>query len=184
MAAKSEAIPSERGDRLRVVLVELKPGENLGAHARNGVFVEARLGEGEPHQIEHLVLVGGQRLQIAEHHVAPGVEVHAHGEALSLLLEGQRVEIAGALVHHRRNEISEPLLARIVLGGAAAKGEAHGDQRIGVAFDEPGLDPAGTRDALNLHVISLGCLGGGEDEESGGEPHEPGSKRRSGTGHG
>ena len=61
------------------------------------------------------------------------------------------VELAGALVHHPRDEISEAVLALGVLRGAAAEGKAHGDQRVGVALDEPGLDAAGARDVLDVH---------------------------------
>jgi hypothetical protein len=68
------------------------------------------------------------------------------------------------------------------LGGAAAKGKAHGDQRIGVAFDEPGLDPAGARDALNFHIASLGYLGRGKEEQSRAKPQQ--STPSPPTGHG
>ena len=53
--------------------------------------------------------------------------------------------LAGAFVHHAGHEIGEALPVARVLCGAAAEGEAHGDQGIGVALDEPGLDAAGTR---------------------------------------
>ena len=94
------------------------------------------------------VPVRGQHLHIAEHHVAAGVEVDAHGERLQALLEGDGVELAGALVHHAGDEISETLLALRILRGAAAEGKAHGDQGIGVALDQPSFDAAGADDAL------------------------------------
>ena len=183
VALEGEPVPGERGDRFGIVLVEFEAGEDLGADALDRVGIEARLGEGEPRQVEHRVLVDGQRLKIAKHHIARGVEIHAHGEALRPLLEGQCVEVASALIHHRRDEISEPLLALVVLGGAAAKGEAHGDQGIGVTFDEPGFDAARTRDALKFHVASLSRGRGDAEQQSGGEPRSCGRKPRSGRDH-
>ena len=103
------------------------------------------------------VPVGGQHLHIAEHHVAAGVEVDAHGERLQALLEGDGVELASALVHHAGDEIGEALLVLRVLGGAAAEGKAHGDQGIGVALDQPSLDAAGAHDALDVHGVSRRC---------------------------
>ena len=164
MILKGKPVPGERGHRLGVVLVEFQPGQDLGAHALDRVLIEAGLGERQPHEIEHLVLVGGQRLHIAEHDVAAGVEIHAHGERLLALLEGNGVELAGALVHHGGDEISEAFLARRVLRRAAAEGKAHGDQRIGVAFDEPGFDAAGADDALYLHAGDLSRRRGRNDK--------------------
>ena len=169
MARKGEPVPGERGHGLGIVLVEFQPGQDLRAHALDRVLVEARLGERQANEIEHRVLVGRQRLHIAEHDVAARVEIHAHGERLLALLEGHGIEIAGALVHHGRDEISETFLAGIVLAGAAAKGEAHGDQRIGVALDEPGLDAAGAHDALDLHAANLACLRARADQRGGSE---------------
>ena len=58
MVLKGKTVPGERGHRLRVVLVEFKPGQDLGAHALDRVLIEAGLGKRKPHEIEHLILVG------------------------------------------------------------------------------------------------------------------------------
>ena len=80
------------------------------------------------------------------------------------------VELASPLVHHAGDEISEALLGFRVLGGAAAEGKAHGDQGIGVALDQPSLDAAGARDALDVHGVSRGCGKRREERECGGKP--------------
>jgi hypothetical protein len=171
MAREGKPVPGERGHGLGIVLVEFQPRQDLGAHALDRVLVESGLGQRKAHEIEHLVLVGGQRLHIAEHDVAASVEIHAHGEPLLALLEGDGIQVARALVHHGRDEIGQAFLAGVILGGAAAEGEAHGDQGVGVALDEPGFDAAGARDALDLHEANLGSLGACDDERRGREPH-------------
>ena len=170
MILEGEAIPGERGNLLGVVLVEFQPGDDLRAHALERIGIEARLRQGEAQQVERLVPVGGQHLHIAEHHVAAGVEVDAHGKRLQALLEGDGVELAGALVHHAGDEISEALLVFRVLGGAAAEGKAHGDQGIGVALDQPSLDAAGARDALDVHGVSRRCGKRREERKCSGKP--------------
>ena len=115
-------------------------------------------------------MFAGQHLHIAEHHVAAGVEVDAHGERLQALLEGDGVELARPLVHHAGDEIGEALLVFRVLGGAAAEGKAHGDQGIDVALDQPSLDAAGARDALDVHGVSRRCGKRREERKCGGEP--------------
>ena len=170
MTLEGEAIPGERGNLLGVVLVELQSGDDLRAHALERVGIEARLRHGEAQQVERLVHVGGQHLHIAEHHVAAGVEVDAHGERLQALLEADGVELASPLVHHAGDEIGKALLGFRVLGGAAAEGKAHGDQGIGVALDQPSLDAAGARDALDVHGVSRGCGKRREERKSGGKP--------------
>ena len=173
---KGEAIPGERRHGLGVVLVEFQPGQNLRAHALDRILIETRFGQREPQEIEHLVLVGGERLQACEHDVAARVEIHAHGKSLLALLKGDRTERAGALVHHGGDEIGEAFLALRVLGGTAAEGKAHGDQRVGVTFDKPSLDAARADDALDLHVANLSCGSARNDERRGSQscavPHQ------------
>ena len=77
----------ERG--LPGVLVGGTNGKGSTCAMLERILVEAGLGHGEPQEIEDLVLVLGQRLQAAEHDVAAGVEVHAHGEPV-LALRGDR----------------------------------------------------------------------------------------------
>ena len=170
--AEGETIPGKRSDLLGVVLVELQSGDDLAAHALDRIRIEARLRHGETQQLERLILVGGEHLHIAEHHVAARIEIHARGERLQALLEGDQVEVAGAFVHHAGHEIGEALPVLRVLCGAAAEGEAHGDQGIGVALDEPGLDAAGTDDALDLHGVSRTC-GERRQQRDGGKPRLP-----------
>ncbi len=167
---KGQAIPGQRRHRLRVVLVEFQPGQDLGAHALDRVLIEPRLGEGQPHQIEHLVLVGRKRRDIAKHDVAAGIEIHPHGEPLLALLKADGIELAGALIHHGGDEIGEPFLALRVLRRAATEGEPHGDEGIGVALDEPGFDAAGADDPLYLHAGNLSRRCGRNDERRRREP--------------
>ena len=90
--------------------------------------------------------------------------------ACCALLEGDGIELARALVHHGRDEVGEAFLALRVLGGAAAEGKAHGDEGVVVALDEPSLDAAGARDALDLHVANIGRLRGRNDERHDRQP--------------
>ena len=152
--AEGEPVPGERGDLLGIVLIEFQAGDDLSADAFDGVGIEARRRQREAQQIEGFVSVGRQHLDIAEHDIAARVEVHAHGERLQAVLEVDGVEVARALVHHAGDEIGDAVLADRVLSRAAAKGEAHGDQRIVVALDEPSLDAARALDALDLHGVS------------------------------
>ena len=80
------------------------------------------------------------------------------------ILEGDRIERASALIHHRGDEISEAVLVVGILGRAAAKGEAHGNERIGVAFDQPCFDAAGAYHALDLHGGNLSRRRGRDDQ--------------------
>ena len=141
------------GDAVGVARGVGEAGQQLAAHALDGVGVEARLAERQRQQRRRLVAVLGQRLEAAVEGVARVVEAHAHGDLLHALLELLGGEVAGAFVEHAGQEIGDALLARGVLRVAALEGEAHGDQRHAVLLDEPGRYAAGALHHLDLHGL-------------------------------
>jgi len=83
------------------------------------------------------------------------IERHLHGEFIALCLERRRIEIASPFIHHAGDEICGPFLAGWIIGRAAREGELHGDERIGVIFDQPS-DDAGL---LFTSLISMASAG-------------------------
>ena len=64
-------------------------------------------------------------------------------------MKGLRIEIAGALVEQRSDQVRGAGLAGRILGGAADEGKIDGDQRDRRLAHQPGLDAAGTHHALD-----------------------------------
>ena len=71
---------------------------------------------------------------------------HAHGEFFHALLIVLGFEIAGALIHHRGEEVGDAFLADGVLAVAAVESVSQRHQRNAVLFDEPSFDSAGRLD--------------------------------------
>ena len=154
------AAPRLRGHEVRVLRLALERGVDLAAHALQRFGVETRGVEGERGEFEGLVEIARQRLHVAGELVAVGGEMQADRVIVERALEGLRIEIARALVEHAREDRGGAGLALRILRGAACKGELHGDQRHGVIFHQPGLDPGWRHDVLDARGARdfCGCV--------------------------
>ena len=137
-------------DPVRVVDPRGKAGQNLGADTFDGPGIETRLGHGEPQQVKGLVAVAAERLQVAGKLVERGTEGQGDGLVCEPPLEGFRVKFTRPLVQQTRHQFRQPLLARRIGRRAAGKHEAGGDDRQGPVFHQPGFDPAGADDTLDV----------------------------------
>ena len=97
-----------------------------------------------------LAQVLGQRLEIAEEGVAVGVEGQAHRQLLDLLLVGGARQVARPLVEHGGEQAGGALLAHGLLRAAAVEGEADGDDGQALLLHQPGGNPAGAADLLDV----------------------------------
>ena len=84
-----------------------KRRQHLCANALDRLVVEARHGQRQPQQIEALILALAQDLERTAHLIALRVEVKLDGIALQPLLEGARIELAGAFVERGRRHIGD-----------------------------------------------------------------------------
>ena len=122
--------------------------------------------------------VPGQGLQIAVEGIQARIEPQPDGQVLQAGLESLGVQFAGALVQETGQVVGQSLLARGVERGAAAEGEAEGDQGVAGFADQPGDDAAGGLHPLHRH-------GGGrrrgrqgrQDRQGGDGGEEPGHRR-------
>jgi hypothetical protein len=64
-------------------------------------------------------------------------------------VKGLGIQFAGALVEQVGDQIADPGLVGGILGGAAAEGIFHRNQRHGGVLHEPGLDAAGRNQVLD-----------------------------------
>ena len=120
------------------------------AHADERLVVEAGRIDGEAEKLRRPVEVLRQRPHPAALVVAVVAEMQLDRLLVERLLEGLRIEVAGALVQHAREQHVKPGLLRRVLRRAAAHGEFERDQRNGGQFDEPEGEPARRRDGPHV----------------------------------
>ena len=104
--------------------------------------------------VERLVAIFRERAQRTADIVAVGAEIHLDGFALEPVLERPGIEIAGAVIEQRRDEIGGAGFARRVLDRAADESEVDGDQRHGRLVHQPGLDAAWAHHAFDRRRIS------------------------------
>ncbi len=91
--------------------------------------------------------------------VAIGAEAEVNGEIVDGAVEALGVVGAGAFVEQAGEHGGEAGLVSGVLRRAAANGELQRDEGNGVAFDEPGFEPARRLHALD--ILRAGARGGG-----------------------
>jgi hypothetical protein len=125
----------------------------LGAHAVDGVGIEARLAERQRQQRHRLVAVLRQRLEAAVEGVAGVVEAHAHGDRLHALLELLGASSPAPSSSMPPRKCATPSLPSGAWTLPPLEGEAHGDQWDGVLLDEPGRYAAGAFDNLDFHGL-------------------------------
>ena len=116
---------------------------SIGAWSKRGCSIARRK------QLQRLVLLVGEHAHRAVDRVAAAAEAHLGAGVVETVLEGVAVEIAGALVEQPGHQIDQPFLAGRILGVAAAKGEAHRDDRNRIVLDQPGGDAAVRLDLLD-----------------------------------
>ena len=112
-------------------------------------WIETRRRQRQPQIFERLVPVFRQRAQRAAQRVAVGLKTQFDGLAFEARVEGLRIEIAGALVEQRSDQVRRTDLARRILRGAAGEGEVDGDHRNRRLVHQPGFDAARADDALD-----------------------------------
>mmetsp|Transcript_57991 Transcript_57991/g.184195 ORF Transcript_57991/g.184195 Transcript_57991/m.184195 type:complete len:1190 (-) Transcript_57991:5186-8755(-) len=134
--------PHEAGGvdhRLLVGHLGLHRGVVLGHEDRVPVGGGARVRVGEHAATDEELVHGGVEVRDLGHDA-----VHHHGEALVVVVEGERVPAGGAVGHGR---VPRVVVGVLVLGGAGVHAEAvlHGEHRLGVdrrvALVEVGGDP-------------------------------------------
>ena len=151
MTGEGLRVPIAHRDLLGVLVGVDEIGEELLADALDRVVIEARLLHRKLQQVDGLVAVDGQRLERAVKRILAVVVAHAHGDIFHALLVLLGFDVAGALVHHRGEEVGDALLAGGILAAAAVEGVSQRDQRNAVLLDKPGLDSAWRFDRLNVH---------------------------------
>jgi hypothetical protein len=173
---RSPACPgpgANRGDRRTRPRTRLRPAIALGscssrrsgpgpARARSTASASKRGSErARRSSSKPLVAVLRQRAHAAVEGVAPRAEGELDIGVAQPLLEGLRVEIAGALVEQAAGDhVGDAGQLFRILRRAAAEGDADADQRDRGLGHEPGLDAAGRDHALD--VDGVGGRGGGE----------------------
>src|SRR5579883_122706 len=128
------------------------------ADAQERLFVEARLIDGQAQQFRGAVEIADQ----APHPTADMIAVATERNLDRLLVEGAvkslGIERPGAFIKQAAEQRRRARLAGRVLRRAALEGEFDRDQRHGVVFDQPSLDPARRDDLLDRHGARDGLL--------------------------
>ena len=117
-------------------------GKNLAPDPFQRLRIETRPGQRQGQEFEGRGLVFDQGPEPAAKIVPPSIEAQGDDQVLEPPLKDLAVEIAGAFVEQGGNHVGQALLALGVECRAAVKGEAHGDDRVGVIAHQPGLDAA------------------------------------------
>ena len=86
------------------------------------------------------------------------------------------IEVARTFIERVGDQVADAGLVRRILGGAAAEGVFHGDQRYGGVLNEPGLDATGRNQMLDLGRGLRGRRGQRQDRQAdcGSEAEAPG----------
>ncbi len=131
-----------------------QPRHDLRAHALDRVGVEARLGQGEPQQVEGFVAVLLERAQGAAEIVAAGAEAQLDRLALEPVVEGLAVE--GPAPSSSRLAViwATPGLSAGSWSALPSMANSTAISGSGAVAHQPGLDAAGADDALDGHCFS------------------------------
>ncbi len=125
------------GHRIGIPLAGHDAGHHLGADAVDRRLIEAWFLNGEPEQVEGLVLAVREHAHGAVDAVACLPEPHLGPSIVQPGLERLAIEVAGAFVEQPGHQVGQPLLAGRVLRTTTVESELDVDDRHRIVFDQP-----------------------------------------------
>ena len=157
--------PQAARQRARIAGLFLQGGQRLGADAFDRLVGEMRLGQGDAQQVRALFPVGLEHAKGPVELVMPGRKAHLGREFVEPAVKRRRVVLARPLVEQRGRERGGAVLARRVETRPTDKREPQRHDRDRMIPDQPSLDPARARDALDFHRRGLADRPGGQQDQ-------------------
>ncbi len=150
MIGERRFIQRAAGQEIRVALVAADLRQDPATHPLDRFLVEPGLGQGQPGEIDGLVLGFHQRMDAAVEPVGRRGEADGDGVVGQTALEFLAVIGTGALVQHGRGQVGQTFLAGGIGFHPALEEELDRQQRNLGVLDQPGFDAAGADHALDV----------------------------------